>query len=86
MAMSPKIGQNLQPFTGNSAWRLYVCERFYVVCKHLIVCMSWSLRLNTVWNLLKLKNTHVTHDDNYVDEEDPDASIYDQVIQFSSMM
>ena len=31
-------------------------------------------------------NTRVTHDDNYEDEEDPDAKIYDQLIQLSSTM
>ena len=33
-----------------------------------------------------MTNIRVTHDDNYEDEEDPDASIYDQLIQLSSTM
>ena len=33
-----------------------------------------------------MTNTRVTYGDNYEDEEDPEASIYDQVIQLSSTM
>ena len=33
-----------------------------------------------------MTNTRVTHHVNYKDEEDPDSSIYDQLIQLSSTM
>ena len=33
-----------------------------------------------------MRNTRVTHDDNYVEEEDPDAYNYDHIIQLSSTM